>query len=85
VILNPFLIKNELLNPIQDYNRLSRMKVHYSHNEFKEGTNYRRVFLFEDNGDAIMTDGSVYEDEFVVEADGSEDDSNGHYDGPEDT
>jgi hypothetical protein len=58
------------------------MKVQYSHSEFKEGTSYRRVFLFEDNGDAIMTEKNIYEDEVVVEADGSEDDSNGDYDGP---
>ena len=60
------------------------MKVQYSHSEFKEGTSYRRIFLFEDDGDTVMTDGRVHKNEVEVEADGSEDDSNGHYDGPED-
>jgi hypothetical protein len=68
------------------------MKVQYSYSEFKEGTSYRRVFLYEDNGDAIMTDGSIYEDEVVVDADADEEDlfgdlseeGSGNYSGPED-
>jgi hypothetical protein len=60
------------------------MRVQYIYNQFKEGTTYRRVLLFEDDGDVIMTDGDVYEDEIVTDADGDEDDGDGHYDGPED-
>lgn len=59
------------------------MKIQYSYNEFKEGTTYRRVFLYEDNGDAIMTEGNMYEDEVVIDAEGTEEDLFG-YDGPED-
>jgi hypothetical protein len=60
------------------------MKIVYVYNEFKEGTTYRRVFLFEDDGDAVMTEGNIYEDEVVLEAYGDEDDAEGEYDGPED-
>lgn len=62
------------------------MKIEYVYNEFKDGTTYRRIFLFEDDGDVVMTDGNIYEDEIVVDADGDgdEDDANGDYDGPED-
>jgi hypothetical protein len=45
--------------------------------EFKEGTTIRRVFLYEDNDDAIMTCEPLYEDEFE-----EEDDADGDYDGP---
>lgn len=52
----------------------------YIDNEFKEGTNFRRVLLYEDNDDVIMTVEPVYEDEF--------EDDDGYYgdeyDGPED-
>jgi hypothetical protein len=56
------------------------MRIEYVYNEFKAGTTYRRVYLFEDNGDVVMTDGAVYEDELIID----EDDADGDYDGPED-
>ena len=48
------------------------MKIVYSNCEFKPGTLLRRIYLYEDDGDVIMTDGPVYED----------DDSDKHRDGP---
>ncbi len=55
------------------------MKIVYSNNEFKPGTMLRRIYFYDDDGDVIMTDKIAYE-EPVDE----EDDSDGHYDGPED-
>lgn len=52
------------------------MKIEYS-NEVRPGTFVRRVYLYEDDGDVIMTEFPVYEDEL-------EDDGDGDYDGPED-
>ena len=57
------------------------MLVEYISNDFKPGTSYRRVFLYYDDGDAVMTNGEVYEDEYPEE---EEDDSEEDYDGPED-
>ena len=51
------------------------MIIVYSTDEFKPDTQYRRVFLYEDDGDAIMT-GLLYEDEL-------EDDAELEYDGPD--
>ncbi len=38
------------------------MKYMISPNEYKPGTILRRIYLFETNGDAIMTEFPVYED-----------------------
>lgn len=46
-----------------------QMRIEYSSSEFKEGTTYRRVYLYEDNGDVIMTDGILYEDDLQEEYD----------------
>lgn len=56
------------------------MKIVYSNCEFKPGTLLRRIYFYEDDGDAIMTDGPVYE----KLPDNEKDDSEEHYDGPED-
>lgn len=53
------------------------MKIVYSNNEFKPGTVLRRIYLYEEDGDAIMTDGPVYEDYLW-------DDSDKNRDGPPD-
>ena len=45
------------------------MIIVYSTDEFKPDTEYRRVFLYEDDGDAIMT-GLMYEDELEDDYDG---------------
>jgi hypothetical protein len=56
------------------------MLIEYVANSFKPGTMYRQVFLYYDDGDVMMTNGYVYEDEYPEE----EDDADGDYDGPED-
>ena len=40
-----------------------RMKIEYSTTEFKVGTTIARIYLYEDDGDVIMTDGIMYEDD----------------------
>jgi len=60
------------------------MLVEYIENDFKPGTTYRRVFLYYDNGDAIMTDGDIYEDDFPDEDEDEELDEDEDYEGPED-
>ena len=57
------------------------MLIEYIENDFKPGTTYRRVFLYYDNGDAIMTDGEIYEDDFPDEDDEELEED---YEGPED-
>jgi hypothetical protein len=54
------------------------MKIEYSNTEFKPGTKLRRMYFYDDDGDVIMTN------EIVYEAEEEQDDSDGHYDGPED-
>jgi hypothetical protein len=39
------------------------MRIEYSKTEFKAGTTVARIHLYEDNGDVIMTDGILYEDD----------------------
>jgi hypothetical protein len=39
------------------------MRIEYSKTEFKSGTNVARIHLYEDDGDVIMTDGVLYEDD----------------------
>jgi len=39
------------------------MLIVYSNSEFKEGTDIRRIYFYDDDGDIIMTDEPVYEDE----------------------
>lgn len=58
------------------------MRITYVSNEFKSGTTYRRIYLFEDDGDVIMTEGTVYEDD--IEDDAYSDVTGYEYDGPED-
>lgn len=60
-------------------NRYSRMLIEYIDNEFKEGTNFRRIILYEDNDDVIMTWEPMYECDVEVD---DEDDADGDYDGP---
>lgn len=43
------------------------MLIEYIEDEFKEGTTLRRVMLYEDNDDVIMTWEPMYEDEFEEE------------------
>lgn len=38
------------------------MKIVYSSTEFKAGTILRKIYMYEDDGDVIMTDGPLYED-----------------------
>jgi hypothetical protein len=45
------------------------MFIIYVEDEFKPETHLRRVLLFEDSGDAVMTDGLMYEDEIEIEED----------------
>jgi hypothetical protein len=45
------------------------MFIIYVEDEFKPNTNLRRVLLFEDSGDAVMTDDLMYEDEIEIEED----------------
>lgn len=54
------------------------MKIEYSTSECMEGTTRRRMYLYEDDGDVIMTTEILYE---VAE---EEDDSECDYDGPVD-
>jgi hypothetical protein len=56
----------------------------YIDNEFKEGTMFRRVLLYEDNDDVIMTVEPVYEDEFEDDDGYYGDEYDGPGDGPED-
>ena len=39
------------------------MRTEYSKTEFKCGTSIARIHLYEDDGDVIMTDGVLYEDD----------------------
>lgn len=39
------------------------MRIEYSKNEFKPGTTLRKIYLYEDDGDVIMTDEIMYEDD----------------------
>jgi len=39
------------------------MRLEYSTSECKPGTTLRKVYLYEDNGDVIMTDEIMYEDD----------------------
>lgn len=55
------------------------MLIEYVENEFKPGTSFRRVILYEDDDDVIMTWEPMYEDEINVE---DEDDAEGDFDGP---
>jgi hypothetical protein len=48
-----------------------KMKIEFSQTEFRPGTTVRRVYLYEDDGDVIMTDDPIYEDE-LEDDDGSE-------------
>lgn len=41
------------------------MKFVYLNNEFKPGTTRRRVYLYDEDGDAIMTEGPVYEEDDI--------------------
>ena len=50
------------------------MRIEVSQNEFRPGTTVHRVYLYEDDGDVIMTDIPMYEDDI-------EDDDNGYFDG----
>ena len=49
-----------------------KMFIIYVEDEFKPETNIRRVLLFEDSGDAVMTDDLMYEDEIELEEDEDE-------------
>jgi len=60
------------------------MLMKYIDNEFKEGTMFRRVLLYEDNDDVIMTVEPVYEDEFEDDDGYYGDEYDGPGDGPED-
>lgn len=51
------------------------MRIEYSETEFMPGTTRRRIYLYEDNGDVVMTYEPLYEDD-------KEDDSEYQYDGP---
>lgn len=37
------------------------MKIVYSNNEFKPGTLLRRIYMYDDDGDLIMTNERLYE------------------------
>lgn len=54
------------------------MKIEFSKTEYLAGTKRRRIYMYEDDGDVIMTDEPVYE----VEDEDEEDDSEYQYDGP---
>ena len=50
------------------------MKIVYSENEFKPGTDLRRIYYYDDNGDVIMTDTIEYEEEEEYDEEYEEDD-----------
>ena len=60
------------------------MVIEYLHGVYKPGTTFRQIFLYEEeNGDAIMTNGPVYEDELdIFDSDDEEDDADKDLDGP---
>jgi hypothetical protein len=39
------------------------MRLEYSTSEYKPGTTLRKVYVYEDDGDVIMTDEIMYEDD----------------------
>ena len=44
-------------------NVIVTMRIEYSKTEFKVGTTVARIHLYEDDGDVIMTDGILYDDD----------------------
>lgn len=67
-------VKNEFL--ISKTIEFNEMRIEISNTEFRPGTTVRRVYLYEDDGDVVMTDAPVYEDEI--------EDDDGNFDGPVD-
>jgi hypothetical protein len=61
------------------------MVIEYLYGVYKPGTTFKQIFLYEDDGDVIMTNGNIYEDELnIFDDDEDEDDSECEYDGPDD-